>query len=244
MPMTSIVLPCCGTAATISPEVREATCPECQEFFAEFEIDELEFEQSPMMRPLFEDPTAEIERPDPFTGPQGFMLGGEFLPTKEEMAQQYFEAANLLVDAIKRGDMEDYRLTNPVLFLYRHALEMKLKGILPNVAKTHDLARLAGEFEDLIKRKCGRSIASWIAARLKEIAGVDPTSTAFRYSQYYCKKTKQDVSVAGETYVSLAHLQRAMTLLISALDRVYSAACEIELRNGALEPPGTGARTG
>ena len=107
-----------------------------------------------MMRPLFEEPTAEIERPDPFTGPQGFMIGGEFLPTKEEMAQQYLEAANLLVEAIKRGDMEDYRLTNPVLFLYRHALEMKLKGLMQDVPKTHDLLKIAEEFEAMIKRKC------------------------------------------------------------------------------------------
>ena len=91
--MTSIVLPCCSTAVTISPEVREATCPECQEFFAEFEIDNLAFEQSPMMRPLFEEPTAGIERPDPFTGPQGFMLGGEFLPTKEEMSFRIFRGS-------------------------------------------------------------------------------------------------------------------------------------------------------
>src|ERR1051326_3456429 len=156
--MTTIVLPCCGATATITGEFREATCPECQEFFPEWQIDELAFEQAPMMRPLFEEPTAEIERPDPFTGPQGFMIGGEFLPTKEEMAQQYLEAANLLVEAIKRGDMEDYRLTNPVLFLYRHALEMKLKGLMQDVPKTHDLLKIAEEFEAMIKRKCDRAI--------------------------------------------------------------------------------------
>jgi hypothetical protein len=235
--VTTIVLPCCGATATITGEFREVTCPECQEFFPEWQIDELAFEQAPMMRPLFEEPTAEIERPDPFTGPQGFMIGGEFLPTKEEMAQQYLEAANHLVKAIKRGEIEDYRLTNPVLFLYRHALEMKLKGFMQDLPKTHDLLKLAEEFEATIKRKCDRAIAPWITGRLKEIARVDPNSTAFRYSEYYCKKTKRDVSVDGETYVSLPHLQRAMTVLLSVLDRVYSAACEIELRKRERQCP-------
>jgi hypothetical protein len=126
--------------------------------------------------------------------------------------------------------MEYYQLTNPVLFLYRHALEMKLKSLMQDVPKNHDLLTLAEEFEATIKRKCDRAIAPWITGRVKEIARVDPTSTAFRYSQYYCKKTKQHVSVDGETYVSLPHLQRAMAVLLSVLDRVYSAACEIELR--------------
>jgi hypothetical protein len=126
--------------------------------------------------------------------------------------------------------MEDYRLANPVLFLYRHALEMKLKGLMQDVPKTHDLLKLAEEFEATIKRKCDRAIAPWITGRLKEIARVDPTSTAFRYSEYYCRNTKRDVLVNGETYVSLPHLQRAMTVLFSVLDRIYSAACEIELR--------------
>jgi hypothetical protein len=34
------------------------------------------FNESAMTRPLFEEPSDEIERVDPFSGPKGFMFGG------------------------------------------------------------------------------------------------------------------------------------------------------------------------
>jgi hypothetical protein len=104
-----------------------------------------------MMRPLFEEPTVEIEREDPWVGPKGFMLGGWSIPTRSEMAKQYLEAADALVDAIKQNETEDYRIANPVLFLYRHATEMTLKGIMYSAPKTHDLSRLADDFDNFIK---------------------------------------------------------------------------------------------
>jgi hypothetical protein len=231
--MRSVILPCCGEVVLFNSGPESINCPACAEPFHEGEIEELQISQAPMMRPLFEEPTPEIEREDPFSGKQGFMIGGMALPTNEEMGQQYFEAANLLVESIKRGDWEDYRLPNPVLFLYRHSIEMMLKGIMQSAPKTHDLAKLADGFEAFIKQKCGRMVPSWITARLKEIAAIDPTSTAFRYSQYYCKKTKQYVFVDGEIYISLTHLQEAMKVLTAALNAVFEAACRIELQRKA-----------
>ena len=53
--------------------------------------------------------------------------------------------------------------------------------------------------------------------RLKEIAGIDPNSTAFRYSENYDKALRQFVCVDGEIYVSLSHLEESMTALRKAL---------------------------
>jgi hypothetical protein len=41
--------------------------------------------------------------------------------------KQYFDAANILVKTIKRGDLEDYKLENPALYLYRHSIELTIK---------------------------------------------------------------------------------------------------------------------
>lgn len=231
--MSFIVLTCCGKTIPLPPDPRAVDCPACGEPFTECDIEELACAQAPMMRPLFEEPTVDIEREDPWSGPKGFMLGGWSLPTRSEMAKQYLEAANALVDAIKQNEMEDYRIANPVLFLYRHAVEMTLKGIMYSAPKTHDLRRLADDFDAFIKDKCGQSVPTWITTRLKEIAGIDPNSTAFRYGEYQCNGPNQAALADGEIYIDLFHLQRSMKALIEALDGVYTEASQHAMRQHA-----------
>jgi hypothetical protein len=105
---------------------------------------------------------------------------------------------------------------------------MRLKGIMYGASRTHDLAKLADGFEKFIEQKCGRRVPDWITARLKEIAAIDPTSTVFRYSEYYCKRAKQNVFVDGEIYVSLVHLHMAINALHRALSDVARTASRIE----------------
>lgn len=171
-----------------------------------------------MNRPLFEEPTEAVEREDPFTGPQGFMIGDEFLPRRPELAQQYFDAAHLILESIKRGDWEDYKLVNPALFLYRHSLELLLKEIVGGSRRGHDLAELADALAEVVQARTGGVVPSWIMTRLKEIASIDPSSTAFRYGENYDPVAKRSVPpVSSALYVSLPHLQRAMLTLNAAL---------------------------
>ncbi len=137
-----------------------------------------------MSRPLFEEPTADIERDDASSGPYGVLIGGAANPAKAELARQYFEAADLLLETIKqRGESEDYTLANPALFLYRHSLELMLKAIVGTSVKGHSLAALADEFETFVREKFQQQVPNWLTARLREIAAVDPNSTAFRYAE-------------------------------------------------------------
>ena len=54
--------------------------------------------------------------------------------------------------------------------------------------------------------------------RLKEIAAIDPGSTAFRYGENYDPALKASARpVPSAMYVSLSHLQRAMLTLNAAL---------------------------
>ncbi len=73
------------------------------------------------------------------------MLGGMGLPTKIELSQQYFDAANTLIQTIRKWECEDYKLVYPVLFLYRHALELMLKWIMHSTANHHKLDVLADD---------------------------------------------------------------------------------------------------
>jgi hypothetical protein len=164
-------------------------------------------------RPLFEEPSLDSERADPWSGPKGFMFGGMFLPagTNGEMAQQYFDAANLLVADIEHNRLEDYKLANPILFLFRHWLELMMKEIIGR-CREHDLGRLAKKLNaHLLKR--GVEVPAWVTARLNEMAAIDPLSVAFRYAED---------RIDGEIYVSLPHLKEAMATLNIALSSVAS----------------------
>jgi hypothetical protein len=94
---------------------------------------------------------------------------------------------------------------------------MILKSLIGPAADGHDLARLADDFERAVQSKFSKAPASWIKARLKEIAALDPNSTAFRYSENYDKQRKMRVPVDGEIYASVNHLQDAMKALHAAL---------------------------
>jgi hypothetical protein len=99
---------------------------------------------------------------------------------------------------VKKDELEDYRLANPVLYLYRHWLELALKGLIGTGVHEHDLGQLAAMFESSVKQSTGGPVPRWIVGRLKEVAAIDPNSTAFRYAEVRDKKTKRTEPVDGE----------------------------------------------
>jgi hypothetical protein len=125
------------------------------------------------------------------------------------MAEQYFDAANVLIESIERGRVEDYRLGTPVLYLYRHWLELAVKSIIGPI-HGHNLVTLSGLMVSSLSKR-DVQVPHWVTARILEMAKIDPSSTAFRYAGN---------SVAGEIYVSLPHLKDALRLLHVALASV------------------------
>lgn len=140
-----------------------------------------------------------------------------FLPTKLEMAQQYLHAANILSETIKRQEQEDFRLANPVLFLYRHALELALKALLRSGSTHHKLDVLGADLKAHVRLKYQQDVPAWILERLNQLAAIDPNSMAFRYAEEKYGGSKQFSPVEGEKYVGVAYLQRSMNELFAAL---------------------------
>ncbi len=165
-----------------------------------------------MTRPLFEEPSADSEREDEWSWPKGFMFGGWSLPsgTTWEMAEQYFDAVKMLIEDIEQNQLEDYKVGTAILYLYRHWLELAVKSVT-GPTRGHDLSAL-GEKLDSVCRKRGIAVPDWVHFRLKEIAAIDPDSSAFRYAEG---------RIDGEIYVSLPHLKQVMAALHAAF---YSAA--------------------
>ena len=157
------------------------------------------FSNDQMHRPLFEEPTAGIERRDASEKPYGFLVGGGANLSLQHLGQQYYDAACLLVESIKYQDWEDYRLANPVLYFYRHSVELFLKAAMGEATKTHSLDRLADEFAAFVKQRFDADVPEWIVARMKELGSIDPNSTAFRYGQNYDRTARRDLPVDGDT---------------------------------------------
>jgi hypothetical protein len=187
------------------------------------------FTEEAMTRPLFEELTGEHARDDEWSGPHGFALGGMMQANAASLAEEYFAAANELVDAIKDKRIADYRVGNAALFLYRHSCELILKAAIPAARCVHDLIGLADSFAAMIKEQYGQDLPEWVIRRLKELAAIDPSSTAFRYGAYGTPIDAADASIEFEAYVSLPHLQSGMLALNTALT---SAVAEIKLARG------------
>lgn len=64
---------------------------------------------------------------------------------------------------------------------------------------------------------------------MKELAAIDPNSTAFRYGSYGTPIDGTDSPIEFEAYVSLPHLQAAMLALNTAL---VEAVSEIKMARG------------
>jgi hypothetical protein len=187
------------------------------------------FTQEAMTRPLFEELTGDHAREDEWSGPHGFAIGGMMQANTASLAEEYFAAANELIDAIKEKRIADYRIGNAALFLYRHSCELILKAALPASKRTHNLADLTDSFVEMVKAKYRQDVPDWIARRMKELAAIDPNSTAFRYGSYGTPLDGTGAPIEFEAYVSLAHLQAAMLALNTAL---VEAVSEIKMARG------------
>lgn len=183
------------------------------------------FTKEAMTRPLFEPLSEQHERPDEWSGPLGFVLGGFARPAMQAerdgaLAEQYFNAATALIDDILDHRVADHTIANAALFLYRHCFELLLKaGLPPQVREKkdiHDLGQLVRSYVHH-RKEAGEAVPSWVIRRCDELAAVDPGSEAFRYGDYGLPKAKDGTPIMDEVHVDLVHLRAAMLALNTAL---------------------------
>lgn len=188
-------------------------------------------------QPLFRDPGEDDQREDAYSGPFGFLIGGLNASERVELAEQYLMAANLLVESIRKQQVADYQIAYPVLFLYRHALEVLIKHLLGRDVSHHRLDALADDLVRFARDQHGEQVPSWIVRRLREIAQIDPTSQAFRYGEDRYEP-QQRRPVPYETYVRVSELHDVMNTLYAVLRR---AADVVHERNATSPTPESSA---
>jgi hypothetical protein len=130
------------------------------------------------------------------------------------LANNFRQAGDILIQR-GLGDLEAYELLYPVLYNYRHAIELYLKAIVKSPKKTHKLATLMEQFKKITKENYGEEVPAWFENLISEFNSYDPGSTTFRYPGR--------TSAPEERMVDLPELQKIMGILSEAFHRVFHA---------------------
>ena len=181
-----------------------------------------------------------------------FKSGGDWnndamLNFQEDMSHGYIEgykrAADILVKHVgETGYDKDY-LVYPIVFLYRHHIELMLKSIIGSGNKyltgefkfeqVHDLKRLWDRVKKISHEIFGEDQVgfSFITHIVSELDSVDPKSMNFRYHiDKKCKAPNPDLKC-----INVRHFAAVITEAILILDGACSAIdYEIESRNEYL----------
>ena len=176
-------------------------------------------------------------------------LGRMDKPHWHEYALAYKISADRLVDNLRRGPVSELYQVFPIMFLYRHSLELKLKEILrilldwdgrqdEKIRRTHSLRQLWDETRPLLE-KCdervigkvdeshraeGVEIFGAIGLRVKEFDEMDPNPQNFRYPEDVEAKPSQPKLLERH---EIRHVKEVVNALDMNLDGISVGLDEI-----------------
>jgi DNA-binding transcriptional MerR regulator len=138
----------------------------------------------------------------------GILLNGGDVGERLTLARSYKQSADSLLElALQIREPRD--LGYPVLYAYRHSLELYLKLI-------GEIEEYIHELNDCIKRvekRYGRRISSPIREWIIEFDKIDPKGTAFRYADDQARTLTY-----ADFWVDLVQLKFAMRRVFQTLD--------------------------
>jgi len=192
-----------------------------------------------LAKPFFQDPPDDLDE----SWRHGAILGGILNADRQTqgwmIADAYRLAGDALVESVLiRRDHEAYELIWPILFLYRHALELYLKLVVQPKNLDHRLAPLFREFEMIAQQQYSQQIPQIILDRARELAEMDPDSFAFRYAT---TKHGDDSIRGGEYWVELPRLRQFMDVLAPAFHKIGSAT-NLKRPSHKVRAPKTGKK--
>lgn len=82
-----------------------------------------------LAQPLFLDDQGSAYRQDQWSFPKGIMRDAMVAADMDQrtLADQYFQGAEAIVELVLQNQVEDYVVATPILYLYRHSVELYLK---------------------------------------------------------------------------------------------------------------------
>ena len=161
--------------------------------------------------PIFQEPPEQVDE----TWTYGAMVGGlGWLTQQQDIARSYRRAATTLIEKAL-DERLSWEIVYPVLFLYRHAVEINLKSLFPSSLKQHSLVEMIEKVDQQIRNVLHPAEADWVRSRLEEFAKIDPQSTAFRYAG---SKLNGHLRHDGEWWIDFGHLQQTMEIILNLLE--------------------------
>lgn len=118
------------------------------------------------------------------------LIGSYFSNDLSFIAGGYYKGANLLVETLEKNPSNI--LVYPIVFLYRHYIEIQLKAILlefqtrgcqVNGLHGHNLERLLTQVNTLCNQESLPPVSNHICDKILEFNDFDSTSQTFRYSE-------------------------------------------------------------
>ena len=126
------------------------------------------------------------------------------------IADSYKNRADDLVEiAVNNRDIA-YEYTYPILFLYRHSLELYLKIISTDFKRTHKFDNLIHNLREKAKDRLSDDILRELISRIIEFKEIDNRSTRFRYGN----------QIGGEYIINLGQLQLTFNEISMILKRL------------------------
>jgi hypothetical protein len=115
----------------------------------------------------------------------GALVGGMVdlaIKKRGVLAASFKRAGDTLLAASLANDTA-HELLYPILFNYRHSIELFLKSTSEPAHRNHDLTGLVEHFRRVVREQLGAEVPGWIVESLNEFHDVDGRSTTFRYPE-------------------------------------------------------------
>lgn len=163
--------------------------------------------------PILQEPPDDLDE----TWRHGILLVGGGVDGYLTLARNYRQCAQTMLEAaIESGEPREWGF--PVLFAYRHTLELYLKIIGQIDDRTHSLRECIAQVEKRHHERLPSRAREWIV----ELDEIDPKGTAFRYADRAPGSALRDM----ECWIDLTHFKFAMTRVLSMLERAILKAAK------------------
>jgi len=171
----------------------------------EYHYEERYVEQVYLHTPLLQEPPDGLDE----TWRHGFLWVGGHGQERFELARNYRYAAEKMLDqALEQSEARHWLC--PVLFMYRHTLELYLKTIGDITERTHSLAKCV----EIVEKAHGQQFPPRAKKWIEELDAIDPNpGIAFRYEDDLGNQW------CPECWVDLRQFKFAMKQVFEMIDR-------------------------
>ncbi|MGD2088245.1 MAG: hypothetical protein PVH61_18855 [Candidatus Aminicenantes bacterium] len=186
---------------------------------------ELEWEFRVSITPIFQELPDNIDE----TWRHGVLLSclSDKIFDRFTLANAYKWAGDTISETFL-SDPEGYELIFPILYVYRHAIELYFKSVIPSPEKTHDLTKLFGEFHKYIEDNFKETAPRWFTEFVSEFINFDEkNATVFRYNDQGIFNLK--TGDGGEFWVDVNVLKKKMNWLSDSFLKIRRALLQLRL---------------